>query len=151
VPLTVRANAPQLRDLSRDLKAAGRNDLRKELFAGLNRSTKPLRAAAKASALDTLPSRGGLNRRVAAATMTVRGGGAKVTIVARPSKRGGPFDPAQVNAGGVTHPTYGHAPTVTTQGFQPGWFTDPMIKGADTVREELLDAIEVVAHELANG
>lgn len=149
--MTVRANAPELRALSRDLKAAGRHDLRKELFRGLNRGTKPLRAAAKANALATLPQRGGLNRRVAASNITVRGGGAKVTIVARPSKRGGPFDPAQVNAGGVTHPTFGHDPTVTTQGFKPGWFTDPMLEGADEVREELLDAIEVVAHELANG
>jgi hypothetical protein len=150
VPVSVRAKAPELKALSRDLKEAGRKDLRKELFAGLNRATKPLRAQAKANALATLPSRGGLAARVAAANITVRGGGARVTIVARPSRRGGQFDPARLDAGVVEHPTYGHAPTVT-QSVKPGWFTDPMLAGADEVREELLDAIEVVAFELANG
>jgi hypothetical protein len=150
MPVSVRANAPDLKDLSRDLKRAGRNDLRKELFAGLNRSTKPLRAAARASALDRLPSRGGLNRRVAAANITVRGGGAKVTIVARPSKRGGTFNPAEIDEGTVRHPTFGDPPTVS-QDVPTGWFSAPILEGADTVREELLDAIEVVAHELANG
>lgn len=149
--MTVRATGAQsLRDLSRDLKKAGRHDLRKELFSGLNRATKPLRAEAKANALATLPSRGGLAARVAAANITVRGGGARVTIVARPSKRGGQFDPAGIDSGTVEHPTYGHKPTVS-QSVTPGWFTDPMLAGADRVREELLDAIDVVAYELANG
>jgi hypothetical protein len=151
VPVSVRVGGAQdLRALSRDLKVAGRKDLRKELFAGLNRSTKPLRAAAKANALDTLPETGGLNRRVAAATMTVRGGGARLTIVARPSKRGGQFDPLGVDGGIVRHPTYGHGPTVA-QHVQPGWFTKPMLAGADEVRHELVLGIDVVAAKLEGG
>lgn len=149
--MTVRATGAQsLRDLSRDLKKAGRKDLRKELFAGLNRATKPLRAEAKANALATLPSSGGLAARVAAANITVRGGGARVTIVARPSKRGGPFDPAAVDGGTVRHPTYGHKPTVS-QSVTPGWFSDPLREGADGVQQELLDGINAVAEKLANG
>lgn len=150
MPLTVRAAAPDLRKLSRDLKAAGRKDLRKELFAGLNRGTKPLRAEIKVNALDTLPAGGGLNRRVAAATITVRGSGGKVRVVARPSKRGGQFDPSQLDAGTVSHPTYGHGPT-STQPVQEGWFSDPIEAGLDDIREELLDGIEVVAAKLAAG
>jgi hypothetical protein len=151
VAVSVRVSGAQdLRALSRDLKEAGRKDLRKELFAGLNRSTKPLRAAAKANALATLPSSGGLNARVAAATMTVRGGGARVTIVARPSKRGGQFDPFAVDGGIVQHPTYGHAPTVS-QHVKPGWFTKPMQENADVVRDELVAGIDVVARKLEAG
>jgi hypothetical protein len=151
VPVTVRASgAAELRALSRDLKAAGRKDLRKELFAGLNRGTKPLRADAKASALATLPSRGGFARRVAAANMTVRGGGSRVTIVARPSKGGGQFDPAGTDSGIVRHPTYGHQPTVA-QHVTPAWFTRPMQRGAGKVRGELVEGIEEVARKLAAG
>lgn len=187
MPVSVRARAPDLKALSRDLKEAGRTDLRKELFAGLNRGTKPLRAAAKANALATLPSSGGLAALVANATMTVRGAGsAKVTIVARPKRAVGQGerdrferqkraaeatkdltlkegrvrasklrtssaqDLQRIDDGTVRHPTFGHGPTVT-QAVKPGWFSEPMREGADAVREELLDAIEVVAHELANG
>jgi hypothetical protein len=145
------SGAADLRALSRDLKQAGRKDLRRELFAGLNRATKPLRAEAKANALATLPATGGLNRRVAAANITVRGGGsARVTIVARPSARGGQFNPAEVDAGIVRHPTYDHAPTVS-QHVRAGWFTKPMQAGADEVRHELVAGIEVVARKLAAG
>lgn len=150
MPVSVRAKAPDLKALSRDLKAAGRKDLRKELFAGLNRSTKPLRAAAKANALATLPSSGGLAARVAAANMSVRGGGARVTIVARPSKRGGSFNPIEIDGGIVRHPIYGHGPAVA-QHVKPGWFTDPMQEGADDVRDELLAGIDAVARKLAAG
>jgi len=150
VPLKVRANAPDLKALSRDLKAAGRKDLRKELFRGLNRATKPLRAEVKANALATLPSSGGLAARVAAANITVRGGGARVTIVARPSKRGGQFNPAELDDGVARHPTYGHRPTVS-QAVKPGWFSEPIRDGADEVQEELLDGIQAVADNLANG
>jgi hypothetical protein len=151
VPVSVRVSGAQdLRALSRDLKEAGRKDLRKELFAGLNRATKPLRAEAKANALATLPSSGGLAARVAAANMTVRGGGARVTIVARPSKRGGSFHPIEIDGGVVRHPVYGHGPTVN-QHVKPGWFTRPMQAGADEVRHELVAAIDVVARKLAAG
>lgn len=151
MPVTVRASgAAELRALSRDLKEAGRKDLRKELFAGLNRGTKPLRADIKANALATLPSSGGLAARAAASNITVRGGGARVTIVARPSKRGGQFDPDRLNAGAVKHLTYGHAPLVD-QRVTPGWFNKPIIAGQDDVVRELLEGIEEVARKLAAG
>jgi hypothetical protein len=136
VAVSVRVSgAADLRALSRDLKQAGRKDLRRELFAGLNRATKPLRAEAKANALATLPA---------------TGGSARVTIVARPSARGGQFNPAEVDAGIVRHPTYDHAPTVS-QHVRAGWFTKPMQAGADEVRHELVAGIEVVARKLAAG
>lgn len=86
MPMRVRAKAPDLKQLARDLKAAGRRDLQKELYAGLNRATKPLRAEIKANALATLPSEGGLAALVANANINVRGGGGKVRIVAKPKR-----------------------------------------------------------------
>lgn len=150
MPVTVHAKAPDLKKLTRDLKEAGRSDLRKELYAGLNRGTKPLRGDIKATALDRLPSEGGLNVRVAAANIRVTGSGGRVRIVARPSKRGGQFDPAQTNAGAVSHPTYGHRPTIT-QSIPPGWFNDPILRGLPQVQGELLEGIENVAAKLAAG
>ncbi len=46
--------------LSKDLRAAGDKDLRKELYRGLQRATKPLKDAAKENARATLPRKGGL-------------------------------------------------------------------------------------------
>lgn len=51
--------AEQFAKLSRDLKAFGAVELRKELTTGIRAAAAPLIAAAKASALDTLPAGGG--------------------------------------------------------------------------------------------
>lgn len=157
MPMRVHAKAPDLKKLARDLKQAGRKDLQKELYSALNRATKPVRAEIKANAMETLPKAGGLNRRVAAANISVNGSGGKVRIIARPSKRGGQFDPEGTDLGTVEHPTYGHAPTVS-QSVKPGWFTLPIARaagltgtGEGTVVEELLDAIDTVAAKLADG
>jgi hypothetical protein len=151
MPMTVRAKAPDLRGLARDLKAAGRRDLQKELFSALNRATKPVREEIKANAFATLPASGGLNERVAASNVTVRGSGGRVRIVARPSKRGGTFDPAKLDGGAVDHPTYGHRPTVRNQRVQPGWFSEPAAAAGADVYDALNDAIEKVAADLAAG
>ncbi len=148
MPMRVHASAPDLKRLARDLKEVGAKDLRKELYSGLNRSTKPMRGEIKEKAKAILPSGGGLNERVAAANIRVNGSGGKVRIIARPSKRGGQFDPKATDSGEVEHPTYGHKPTVK-QAVTPGWFTEPVVEGLPKVENELLAGIEVCAAKLA--
>lgn len=67
--------ADSLRVLARDLKKAGDKDLRKELYSGLNRATKPLEEAARRSAAGNLPSSGGRvrKRRTKKGTVTIYG------------------------------------------------------------------------------
>lgn len=49
--------------LARDLQRAGAKDLRRELYKGLQRSARPLRAAVVESAQATLPKGGGRGKR----------------------------------------------------------------------------------------
>lgn len=64
-----------LQRISRELKAAPK-ELRREVFKALERSTKPMKDAARQGARDTLPQAGGLADRVATATIRskLRGG-----------------------------------------------------------------------------
>lgn len=148
--MRVRAKAPDLGDLSRDLRRAGRRDLQKELYSGLNRSTKGVRVAIKSAWAAELPQRGGLAAKVARSSVTVRQRGPRVRIVPRGTKRSvGQLD--SIEAGEVRHPTYGHDPW-RRQPVRPGIFADTAKDHADAhTMDELLDAIETVARKLAAG
>lgn len=79
--MAVRVTGAQvLRDLGETCKLLGEDGkwLRKELFAGMQRASKLVKAAARQSAMDTLPRGGGLNTYVAGARLTT-----KVSITGR--------------------------------------------------------------------
>lgn len=141
--------ADKLDKVARALREAGDKELQKELYAGLNRATKPLRGAAKESALENLPHRGGLNRRVARARMSVRRRGGKspsIKIVAKGMQLG------RIDARGqVKHPVYGHRDRWVIQNISKaeGWFTEPMQKGAPEVRKELIRTLDQIARKIA--
>jgi hypothetical protein len=142
--------ADQLGALAKALRQAGDKELQKELYAGLNRATKPLRQAAKESAERNLPQRGGLNKRVAKARMSTRrsaGRNPGVRIVAK-----GLDQLSRMDAKGeVKHPTYGRRDRWVTQEIREaqGWFSDPMKAGAPAVRRELIKTLDKVARKVA--
>lgn len=134
--------------VARALRAAGAKDLRRELYRGLNRATKPLKDAAKANAA-TLPQRGGLAGRVQRARFSTKGRAGRnpsVSIVAKDAKSRS-VDLRALDAGTVRHPTFGHRPWVS-QPVTPGWFSKPMEAGADDVAREVLAAVDAVAAKL---
>lgn len=138
----------QFQKLSKDLRSAGDKDLRRELYRGLNRATKPLKEDAKANARAVLPSRGGLADRVARARLSTRAKAGKnpsVRIEAKDAK-GRKVDLARLDQGTLRHLVYGRKPWVQ-QSVQPGWFTEPMERGVTHVRKEVLAAIEAVARK----
>ena len=138
--------------VARDLKAAGDKDLRRELYRGLNRATKPLKEAAKANTAAKLPQRGGLAARVSRARYSTKGRAGKnpsVSIVVKDSKNRS-VDLKAIDAGQVRHPTFKDGPWVT-QPVPAGTITDPMMEGVDDVRVQLLAAIDAVATKLAQG
>lgn len=143
--------AEQLRALARDVRAAGDKGIRREMYRGIQRATKPLKAAAQASALEHLPAGGGLNRRVAGARMSTRTrtGGANpgVRIVAREGKAS--IDLAALDRGRLRHPLYGNRRYWYLQRVPDGWWSRPMTQGADTVRRELVAALDDVRRQLA--
>ena len=144
--------AEEFAKLARDLRAAGDKDLRKELYRGLNRATKGLKDAAKDSARRTLPQGGGLADRVARARFSTRaraGRSPSIRIVAKDSK-GRPVDLYALDQGTVRHPTFGRRPWVA-QRVDPGWFTEPMERGAGDARRHIEAAVAEVARKFNAG
>lgn len=144
--------ADRMSALGRELKAADNGrELRKELFAAMNRTTKPLRAEIKASALRELP--GGLGpwavkgMSVTAKTrVTGRQVGVRISIKRRnPNNKSGLADINAMNRGRIRHLTWGRGPWHIQQ-VRPGFVTKVM-DGlmAERARRELLKAIDQIA------
>lgn len=116
----------QLAALAKQLKAASRGDLRRELLRGLRQATAPARSTVPESARATLPRRGGLGELIATEVkVTTRsslsGSQARVRIVATENHSIGAID-----AGRVRHPTFGKPNSWVTQNVRPGFFSTPM-------------------------
>ncbi|GAA3089192.1 hypothetical protein JOF29_007952 [Kribbella aluminosa] len=128
------------------LQAAAEGGLQRELSDALMEATKPLDDAARASALENLPRKNGLNKIVAASRIsTHRLTALRVRITAH-----GIPQLAMTNRGMIVHPVYGHRPRVLQKIPKAiGWFYKPMRRGAGGVRRELTNAIERVARRIA--
>lgn len=141
--------AEKLRKVAWAVRQADDKALKKQFYAGMNRALKPMRAAVKAGA-GKLPARGGLAKRVSKTRLKVsrRGGaGAGITIIAQDNAVA---NPEAIDDGQVTHPTYGHRPSVIQQ-VQPGWFTASLEAEAPTVRTELIRVLDQVAEDIARA
>lgn len=107
---------------------------------GIEAAVEPLKAAVKGGA-GRLPSRGGLDKRVAGTRILThsrtRGNTPSVRLVAGTNAV---KDPASINRGRLLKPTFGHRPW-TVQQVRPGWFTEPLFKGAPLVRRSIEAAI----------
>jgi hypothetical protein len=138
--------AEKFENVARALRIEANGDLQRELNKAVMRSTVPLRVAAKKSARANLPRRGGLNAKVAGARFTAkpRGNGARITA-------DGIEQLPATNRGHVRHPVYGNKRAWVNQAIPKArnWFSDPMRDGADTVRRELLKALDRVADKIA--
>ncbi len=144
VDLTIEG-ADKLRVVARALRDLGDKELSREVYRGLNRATIPLRADAKRSAATVLPQRGGLAERVAKSKMTTRrraGRNPGITIQAKgmPQLRA-------MDRGTVWHPVFDRGSVL--QRVEPGWFSEPMVRGAPRVRRELVRVLDDAARELA--
>ncbi|MFN2384138.1 MAG: hypothetical protein ABR559_07740 [Gemmatimonadota bacterium] len=142
IQLKVRG-AHELAALSRRLKTAGnKRELERELFRGLNRAVKPIRAGVKASALETLPSGGGLAAIVAKSKITVRrrtsGAGVGIRMVGSHE-----HDIRAMDRGKLRKPLFGDKRHWYMQLLQPGWWTTPTQEGGEDARGEI---VRVVAH-----
>lgn len=140
--------AEKLGKVAKDLRRLGDKELSKELYAGLNRATKPMRANAKKSAENNLPRAGGLNKRVARARFSTRRRGGKnpgVKIVAK-----GMDQLALMDKGTVRHPVYGNRGRWVNQPIPDaeGWFTKPMEDGKPEAQREIVKALDAVAKKI---
>lgn len=143
--------AEQLAEVAKLLKQTGDKDLRKELFRGFNRATKPLKEAAKDAARRELPKRGGLNEWAASSRMATRtrtsGQNVGVRIVS--TKKG--HDLRSLNRGRLRHPLFGNRRFWFNQPVKTWWFDDAMKGKAGAVRKELVVVLDDVARKVARG
>lgn len=144
--------ADELRALAKRLKAAGRGDLRRELMRAAQRATRPVKAEVKASAIRTLPSKGGFGQWAARAKIVTRtratGRSAGVVIKGSGAKNAPRADLRSLDRGRAMHPVFGRAPYVL-QRVRPGFFSQVM-DGPLTQRaaREFETALDEIARKL---
>jgi hypothetical protein len=153
VEVGVREAPWQLERISRELREQANRGLAKELNAGLRAATQPMMTAARTRMLAVLPKRGGLNRRAAAARMTVtsRRGAAEpgVTIEVRSGRQR--IDVGRLDAGSVRHPVFGHRSTWVGQRVVAHTITGSFEDHAEAARREVSAALDRVAAQIDNS
>jgi hypothetical protein len=144
------SGADELNRLSRKLKGADKS-LRKELYSGLQRATKPIRADVQRSLATRLPEHGGLARKMSRARVTAKirtaNRNTRLTVQVS-SPRGEDFDVQAMDRGRLRHPVFGRRGQWVTQQIHPGAVSDPLEAGAPYARREAAEALARVARQL---
>jgi hypothetical protein len=144
--------AEEFAKVAKDCRAAGRKDLNKELRIALNRAVKPMKAAAKEGAKNSLPSSGGLAARVAGARISARPYGGRnpaIKLVGREGKKS--VNLAGLDYGRLRHPLFGNREKWFSQSVPSGWWSKSLEGTAPKARDEIVKAIDNVVKELENG
>lgn len=147
--------AEQLRALSRDLKAAGSpvKGLRLELLRAMRLAAKPMVDAAKESARENLPHRGGLNEYVAdGAKIAARNRVATTNAVGmRIVATEGGVRLEQMDQGTVRHPVFGNRKKWVSQTIPAGWFTKPLNERLPEVQADVILAMNIIGRRIEKG
>lgn len=148
-------NADDIEALMRRLrKHANAKELRKELYSGLNRVSKPIREEMKKATgePDALPTEHGL-QAVAESKQSVTtsvSGGRNAGLRIRVKGRKG-FDLGSVyRTGRLRHPVFGNRNVWVTQsqGVQPKWMDPTFEEQRGPVSKEMIDVLEGVARKV---
>lgn len=118
-----------------------------EMAKEIRKAVPPIRRAIKASALATLPSRGGLNQWVAKAKVTaqIRRGATNAGVKIKDAKtsRGQRHDLRAINAGFIRHPLWGNREHWYSQTVTPKFFDDAITdEGVDAFRRAVVVAVD---------
>lgn len=147
--------AHQLASIARQLREAGDKGLQRELYAGLNRAVKPLRAAVKEAAAEAIGDKHGYGAQVARGmrvSSTRRMGGRNPSL--RITARRGDTPLTRLDRGELRHPTFGRwktkggASLAATTRIRGGWWETAMRSHAPDVRREIAAAITHVRAQL---
>jgi hypothetical protein len=128
--------------LSRQLKELGDKGLQKELTQAIGKAMKPVKAAIRESARDTLPERGGLGERVARSRISQRRNKNGLRLVASGGRRD------LLDKGSLRHPVFGNPDKWVDQRVKPGWWSRPVKAAEDDVRREIEQAMQDVVRKL---
>lgn len=138
--------------LARELRRIGDKELRKGLYAGINRSVKPLTAAVRESMPEFLPRQYaielGKSLRVRARTRAGRNPSIYLVGKAK-TKRGKERDLSSLNRGRLRHMLFGDRHYWYNQPVPPNWWDDPLLQNAEVVRDEIESVIDDIGRQLA--
>jgi len=144
--------AEKFAKLAKALRETGDKDLRRELYAGINRAVKPLTVGLRASTSRFLPARYAavLSKSLRVKTRRRAGGRNPAIYLVGSAKTedGKDRDLSSLNRGRLRHPLYGDRRHWFNQQVSPNWWDDPLLEGADEVREELVKTLDDVARKL---
>lgn len=136
--------------LARRLKEAGDKELRKELYAGINRSVKLLREDVKDAAEQQIPGRyGDILRSELKVSARKRAAGRNPAIYLL--GKAGNRDVSSLNRGRLRHPLFGNRRRWYNQQIRPGFWSQTLVNDAPRVRAELIEAIRRVAAKIERG
>jgi hypothetical protein len=145
--------AAQLANLSKALRNAGQNEIRKQLLASIRKATAPAKEAIPESARATLPRRGGLNEFVAARldvktrnSLSGQEATVRITATEGPQRRIRDLD-----NGIDRHPVWGNRNVWATTHVQPGFFTRPCAALAPAARQQIAAGMNQVLAEIARA
>ena len=150
------AGASEFAALSRRLKDAGEDGLRKELYKAIRAAGEPITREIR-DVLHLRPYMPDRHADVLAADIAVsmfqRGSirSPGVTIAARGRLKRRKV--VRLNEGFLTHPLYGNREHWFTQtdGMKPGFFNDPCNRSGPQVRDKILAAMHDVASKVTGG
>lgn len=138
--------AEQLSALAKRFREAGRKDLTSELYRGINRATKPLKAEVKAKLPEYMPAGYVRVLQPKLKLTTSKRTSAKapgVIIRARANNR---LD--RLDAGELRHPLFGIKRYWFDTNIKPGFFSETLMDNADEVKHELQKAMDDVAKKI---
>lgn len=130
--------ADQAARVGADMIRAGDGGLKRRIFSAIRDATDGLERDIRASAITTLPKRGGLGPSVARAAIRkypVYGGGAVGVTVSVRHK----YDLQGLDDGTAIHPLFGNRRRWYTQRVRPGWFTRA-VRGTEEHTRSLIEA-----------
>lgn len=137
--------------LAKALRQTGDKDLRKELYAGINRSVKPLTAAVKAGTQNYFPRRYALELAKSLRVRARRRGGRdpSIRLVGQAkTPRGKERNLAALNRGRLRHPLYGDRGHWYDQAVPPNFWDEPLLEDVEQVREDLVNVLDEIGKKL---
>jgi hypothetical protein len=158
------AGAAAFRILATHLRAAGEEELRRELDKAINDAAKPLEREIRLGLRPHMPNQYAdelnVDLRLSVTKRTGRDPG--VTLWAQAAPFAGSISPRarhsktgrklkRLDAGELTHPLWGNREHWYTQRITPGFFTGPAEASAPRVRQAILDAMNRVADRAFRG
>lgn len=153
MPIEVRVEgADKFARLARALRQIGEKDLRRELYAGINRAVKPLTTSVRESTRRYLPDRYAdeLSRTLQVRTRRRAGRDPGISLAGTAkTSRGKDRNLRALNRGVLRHPLYEDRRYWFNQKVSPGFWDEPLSDGADVVRRELVNVLDDIGRTLA--